>query len=273
MCHASSSRMSSKATGPRTRGLPAMEPRQSRFLNNRCENSSADAPTGTSPAGVPIFRPCPAFSVCVWTHPPTFPTTTASVVSIGVPRRNAESIPVLDRMTGAERLARVGKTGEGRRMPAVRLSLNNLTKPRKKPPGKPSPTVRAPALDPPPFSGFPRYPVAAGLVGSPAHKIVPRLNRCRPVGACRGALRSMIAPLGGTRRSLRRPVGAVRVERGPPHPAGGQAACGGPQAHVQAGPPPWPARGGCRMKGRAHVFRRCSGLSPVIAARAARYVG
>ena len=47
-----------------------------------------------------ISRPCPAFSVGIWTYCPTFPTTTAFAVSGGVPRGDAESIRELGRSNG-----------------------------------------------------------------------------------------------------------------------------------------------------------------------------
>jgi putative transposase len=78
--------------------LPGVEHRQSRYLNNRCENSHR--PTRQREHRMQGFKspgPCPAVPVGIWTHCPTLPTTTAFALSVGVPRGDAESIRELGR--------------------------------------------------------------------------------------------------------------------------------------------------------------------------------
>jgi hypothetical protein len=92
--------------------LPGVEHRQSRYLNNRCENSPR--PTRQREyriAGVQIPWAYRAFSVGVWPHRPTLPPQTASAVRVGVPRGDGESLRELGRNNrdGAGRL----KAGEG----------------------------------------------------------------------------------------------------------------------------------------------------------------
>jgi hypothetical protein len=75
-----------------------VEHRQSRYLNNRCEQSHR--PTRQRERrmqGFKVSGSCPAIFVRVWTHCPTLPTQTASAVSVGVPRRDGESIRKLGR--------------------------------------------------------------------------------------------------------------------------------------------------------------------------------
>jgi transposase-like protein len=72
--------------------LPGVEHRQSCSRNNRCENSHRPTRQRAyrTHAGVEVSGACPALSVRVWSHCPTLPPQTASVVGGGVPRRDAE---------------------------------------------------------------------------------------------------------------------------------------------------------------------------------------
>src|SRR5262252_3635678 len=87
--------------------LPGVEHRQSRYLNNRCENSHR--PTRQRERRMQGFKSagqCPALFVGVWPYCPTLPPQTASAVRVGVPRRDEKSLRELGRnyRDGAGRL-------------------------------------------------------------------------------------------------------------------------------------------------------------------------
>ncbi len=83
--------------------LPGVEHRQSRYLNNRCENSHR--PTRQREhrmQGCKSSGHAPALSVRVWSYCPTLPTTTASVVCVRLPPRAEKTIRELGRDNGHE---------------------------------------------------------------------------------------------------------------------------------------------------------------------------
>jgi DDE superfamily endonuclease len=115
--------------------LPGVEHRQSRYLNNRGENSHR--PTRQRERRMQGFkspRPCPALSGSVWPHLPTLPTATASAVRIRVPSRDQATIRELGRSDGhgAGRLRAQSGGIEAQMRPLLsdgEISLNNLTIP------------------------------------------------------------------------------------------------------------------------------------------------
>jgi transposase-like protein len=67
--------------------LPGVEHRQSRYLNNRCENSHrpADASTRASHARIQIGRSRPTLLVGIWSDLSAFSSAAALAVGLRVP--------------------------------------------------------------------------------------------------------------------------------------------------------------------------------------------
>ena len=101
-CPASSLPINSRATArPSGRSLPAVEHRQSRYLNNRCENSHR--PTRQREYRMQGFRSAGHAQRFLSAYGPIaqhFRPSTASVVGVRVPRRDAEPLRELGRNHG-----------------------------------------------------------------------------------------------------------------------------------------------------------------------------
>jgi putative transposase len=73
--------------------LPGVDHRQHRYLNNRAENSHQPTPpAGAAHAGIQVAGTRAAVPLRLWSHRPTLPSATASLVGVGLPARDAATI-------------------------------------------------------------------------------------------------------------------------------------------------------------------------------------